>query len=57
MKELAQNDLRKTRQEFNKLRMMGQTFGPQILRGVNAIINGTNTASTALPTPQVEPTT
>lgn len=60
LKTQAQTAFQQARQQFTNLQMMGQTFGPQMqgyMRALNAIINGTDTTSTTLPTAPADPTT
>lgn len=58
LKEQAQSAFRRARQQFTDLQMMGETFGPKMqayMRSLNAIINGTDTTSTTLPTAPADP--
>lgn len=59
LKQQAQAAQQAARQQFTDLQMMGQSFGMKMqayMRGLAAIINGTDTASTALPTAPADPT-
>lgn len=59
LKEQAQSAFRRARQEFSRLQMMGQTFGPQMqayMRNLDAILSGTDTSSTTLPAAPNDPT-
>lgn len=59
LKQQAQQAFQAARLEFINLQMMGENFGPQMqayMKSLAAIINGTDTTSTVLPTAPADPT-
>lgn len=59
LKEQATTAIQQVQQQASMTSAMGETFGPEMqayVRALRAIISGTDTASTTLPTAPAEPT-